>query len=138
MQHMKINPLTGSAKSRTKISHAARAFEAAMAVRSVEKFFLRLYVAGATPRSRLAVRRVYQLCEAEMKGNYDLEVIDVYQQPKLARENQIVATPTLIREFPRPVRRYVGNLSNTESLFFSEGGEGMAGPVRLPKNQRSA
>lgn len=114
---MKITALPKSAKGRTKISHAARAFEAILATRPAEKIFLRLYVAGATPRSRLAVRRVYQLCEAEMKGNYDVEVIDVYQQPKLARENQIVATPTLIREFPRPVRRFVGNLSNTEGLF---------------------
>jgi circadian clock protein KaiB len=81
------------------------------------KYFLRLYVAGATTRSRQALRRVYQLCEAEMKGNYELEVIDVYQQPELARDNQIVATPTLIKEFPRPVRRFIGNLLNTTGLF---------------------
>ena len=114
---MKITALPKAARGRTKLTHAARAFEAAMAARPGEKVFLRLYVAGATPRSRLAVRRVYQLCETEMNSNYDLEVIDVYQQPKLARENQIVATPTLIREFPRPVRRYVGNLSNAAGLF---------------------
>jgi circadian clock protein KaiB len=74
-------------------------------------------VAGATARSRQALRRVYQLCEAELKDNYELEVIDVYQQPELARENQIVATPTLIKEFPRPVRRFIGNLLNTVGLF---------------------
>ena len=81
------------------------------------RFFLRLYVAGATARSRQALRRVYQLCEAELKDNYELEVIDVYQQPELARDNQIVATPTLIKEFPRPVRRFIGNLLNTTGLF---------------------
>lgn len=81
------------------------------------KYFLRLYVAGATARSRQALRRVLQLCDAEMKDRYELEVIDVYQQPELARENQIVATPTLVREFPRPVRRFIGNLLNTAGLF---------------------
>jgi circadian clock protein KaiB len=76
-----------------------------------------LFVAGATARSRQAVLRVRQLCEAEPKGHCTLEVIDIYQQPGLARANQIVATPTLIKEFPRPVRRFIGNLSNTTSLF---------------------
>ena len=74
-------------------------------------------MAGATARSRQALLRVSQLCEAELKDNYELEVIDIYQQPKLARENQIVATPTLIKEFPLPVRRFIGNLSNTAGLF---------------------
>lgn len=81
------------------------------------KYFLRLYVAGATVRSRQALRRVIQICDAELKDNYELEVIDVYQQPELARENQIVATPTLVKEFPRPVRRFIGNLLNTAGLF---------------------
>ena len=94
-----------------------RAFEKAMATGPEGRFFLRLYVAGATARSRQALRRVYQLCEAELKDNYELEVIDVYQQPELARDNQIVATPTLIKEFPRPVRRFIGNLLNTTGLF---------------------
>jgi circadian clock protein KaiB len=78
-------------------------------------------VAGATARSRQALRRVYELCEVELKDNYELEVIDVYQQPELARENQIVATPTLVKEFPRPVRRLIGNLLNTTSLFGDTG-----------------
>jgi circadian clock protein KaiB len=78
---------------------------------------MRLYVAGATTRSRQALRRVYQLCEAEMKDNYELEVIDVYQQPELARDNQIVATPTLVKELPLPMRRFIGNLANVTHLF---------------------
>ena len=81
------------------------------------KYFLRLYVAGATPRSRQALRRVFQLCEAELKDRYELEVVDVYRQPELARDNQIVATPTLIREFPRPVRRFIGNLLDATRLL---------------------
>ena len=74
-------------------------------------------MAGATPRSRQAVLRVQQLCGTELKANCRFEVIDIYQQPRLAREYQIVATPTLIKEFPRPVRRFIGNLLHTEGLF---------------------
>jgi circadian clock protein KaiB len=73
-------------------------------------------VAGATARSRLAVLRVRQLCAVELKDNCDLAVIDIYQQPELARANQIVATPTLVIEFPRPVRRFIGNLLDTAGL----------------------
>jgi circadian clock protein KaiB len=98
-------------------SRAIKAFEKALAIRPTGKYVLRLFVAGATARSRQAVLRVRQLCEAELKGNYELEVIDIYQQPNLARDNQIVATPTLIKKFPPPVRRFIGNLLNTIGLF---------------------
>ena len=81
------------------------------------KYVLRLFVAGATDKSRQAVLRVRQLCEAELKANAKLEVIDIYQQPKLARKNQIVATPTLIIEFPPPLRRFIGSLMNITGLF---------------------
>ena len=74
-------------------------------------------MAGATIRSRQAVLRVQQLCATELKAGGRLEVIDIYQQPELARANQIVATPTLIMEFPRPVRRFIGSLVNTTGLF---------------------
>ena len=104
-----------------KAARETRAFENALANAPAGKFFLRLYVAGATVRSRQALRRVYQICEAEMKGNYELEVIDVYQQPELARKNQIVATPTLDREVPSPVRRFIGGLMNTVGLFDGPG-----------------
>ena len=100
-----------------KTSRATKAFEKALATRPRGKYILRLYVAGATDRSRQAVLRARQLCEAELNANFELEVIDVYQQPILARDGQIVATPTLVREFPRPVRRLIGNLTNTTGLF---------------------
>jgi len=77
---------------------------------------LRLFVAGATARSRQAVLHVRQLCKTELSNGGTLEVIDIYQQPGLARANQIVATPTLIIQFPLPVRRFIGNLSNTTGL----------------------
>lgn len=96
---------------------ATSAFEKALVTRHTGKFVLRLYVAGATDRSRQAVLRARRLCEDELNGNFELEVIDVYQQPILARDGQIVATPTLVREFPRPVRRLIGNLSKSASFF---------------------
>ena len=96
---------------------ASAAFEKSLAVRPAGKHVLRLFVAGATARSRQAVLQVRRLCEAEPKGSCQLEVIDIYQQPELARFHQIVATPTLIKEFPRPVRRFIGNLLNITCLF---------------------
>ena len=82
-----------------------------------DKHVLRLFVAGATTRSRQAIQRVRQLCETELKGGCDLEVIDIYQQPALARKNQILATPTLIIKFPPPLRRFIGNLTNITGLL---------------------
>ena len=100
-----------------KIRRATQALEKSRATRPTGKFVLRLFVAGATARSRQAVLRIRQLCEAELKDNYELEVIDIYQQPHLARDNQIVATPTLIKKLPLPVRRFIGNLLNIADLF---------------------
>ena len=98
-------------------SRATKAFEKALVTRPTGRYVLRLYVAGATERSRQAILRARRLCETEFDGNFELEVIDVYQQPILARDAQIVATPTLVKEFPPPIRRLIGNLSNTTGLF---------------------
>ena len=100
-----------------KTNRATKAVAKSPAARAPGKFVLRLFVAGATDKSRQAVLRVRQLCEAELRGNVRLEVIDIYQQPALARSNQIVATPTLIVEFPPPVRRFIGSLANITGLF---------------------
>ncbi len=91
-----------------KIKRAAKALEKSPAVRPVVKYVLRLFVAGATTRSRDAVLRIQELCAGELHGGCDLKVIDIYQRPKMARANQIVATPTLIVEYPPPVRRLIG------------------------------
>ena len=98
-------------------NRATKAFEKALGARPTGKHILRLYVAGATDRSQQAILRTRQLCEAEFKGNYELEVIDVYQQPLLVRDGQIIAVPTLVREFPKPVRRLIGDLTKTSGLF---------------------
>ena len=102
---------------RSKTSRATQAFEKALATADTGQHTLRLYVAGATDRSRRAILRARQLCETELKGHYDLEVIDVYQQPILARDGQIVATPTLVKEFPLPARRLIGSLASAPRLF---------------------
>jgi len=105
------------AVKKKKLIPANKAFEKTLAVLPAGKHILRLYVAGASDRSRQAILRARQLCETELKGNYELEVIDVYQQPILARNGQIVATPTLVREFPKPVRRLIGSLANAAGIF---------------------
>lgn len=102
---------------KTRPSRTTRAFEKALAARSSGKYIMRLYVAGATERSRQAILRARELCEAVLKCNFELQVIDIYQQPTLARDGQIVATPTLVRELPLPVRRLIGNLANINGLL---------------------
>ena len=97
--------------------HSAKAFEKALASKSDGKYILRLYVAGATARSRSALRRVYEICEAELKGNYELEVIDVYQQPTLAKGEQIIAAPTLIKKLPLPLRRLIGSMADEKKTL---------------------
>ncbi len=83
----------------------------------VPEYILRLYVAGMTPRSRRAIANIKELCEGRLKGRYDLQVIDLYQHPELAKEQQIVALPTLVRKLPKPLRRMVGDLSDLEKVL---------------------
>jgi circadian clock protein KaiB len=78
---------------------------------------LRLYVAGTTPRSSRAIKTLRAICEEHLKGRYRLEVIDIYQRPALARDEQIVATPTLIRALPPPLRRLIGDLSDVDRVL---------------------
>jgi len=106
---------------KNKIRRTAKAFKKTLVARSTGKYVLRLYVAGATSRSRQAILRVRDLCEAELKNSCELEVIDIYQQPNLARDNQIVATPTLVIELPLPVRRFIGSLTNITTLLVELG-----------------
>ena len=79
---------------------------------------LRLYVAGMTPRSADAIRRVTGLCEKHLSGRYELEIVDIYQKPALMKGEQIVAVPTLIRRLPLPLRRFIGTMQSEEKLLF--------------------
>lgn len=96
---------------------ATKSFEKVVAAGRTGKYILRLYVAGATDRSRRAVSHARHLCDVDLRGNCELEVIDIYQQPILARDGQIFATPTLVKEFPPPVRRFIGTLEHTARMF---------------------
>ncbi len=116
-------------KKRKKSDRVARTLAKVLAAPERGRHVLRLYVAGATARSRQALLRVRRLCETELKGKYELEVIDIYQQPIIARDGQILATPTLVREFPRPMRRLIGDLSNTAGFFV---GLDLATTVKAP------
>ena len=81
------------------------------------QYVLRLYVTGMTPRSVLAIRNLKKICEEHLHGRYRLEVIDIYQQPTLARGEQIVAVPTLIKKLPTPLRRFVGDMSDLDKVL---------------------
>src|ERR1700709_2436752 len=82
-----------------------------------QKYVLRLYVAGVTPRSIQAIERIKQLCEENLQGRYELEVIDIHQQPALAKGDQIIAVPTLLRKLPSPLRTLIGDMSNEERVL---------------------
>jgi circadian clock protein KaiB len=78
-----------------------------------EKWNLRLYTAGQTPKSLAAIRNLKKVCEEHLPGRYEIEVIDLLQNPRLAKDHQIVAIPTLVRKLPDPLRRIIGDLSDT-------------------------
>lgn len=78
---------------------------------------LRLYIAGQTPKSLLALRNLKQICEAHLQGTYRIDVIDLVKTPQLAQGDQILAIPTLVRNLPTPIRKIIGDLSNTEKVL---------------------
>ncbi len=82
-----------------------------------DRYLLRLYVTGMTSRSERAVRNLQGICDEYLKDRYDLEVIDIYQQPVLAKGEQIIAAPTLIKKLPLPMRRIIGDMSNRERVL---------------------
>lgn len=92
-------------------------FEQSVKKTNKEKYVLRLYVTGTTPHSVNAISNIKQICEEHLKGRYELEVIDLYQQPGLAKGEQIVAAPTLIKKLPLPLRRIIGDMSGTEKVL---------------------
>jgi circadian clock protein KaiB len=79
-----------------------------------EKWELRLYTAGQTPRSLAAIKNLKKVCEEHFPGRYEIEIVDLLKNPRLAKDDQIVAIPTLVRKLPEPVRKIIGDLSDTE------------------------
>jgi circadian clock protein KaiB len=92
-------------------------FEEALKKMGSEKYVLRLYVAGMSPRSIEAIENLKRICEENLPCRYQLDIIDIYQQPIFAKEGQIVAAPTLIKELPPPIARLVGNMSDKERVL---------------------
>jgi circadian clock protein KaiB len=82
-----------------------------------ERYVLRLYVAGINVRSSAAIRNVTAICEEHLKERYELEIIDIYQQPTLAKGEQIIAAPTLIKKLPKPLRRFIGDMADKERIL---------------------
>jgi len=92
-------------------------FEMALDQSKNVQYLLRLYVTGSTPQSSRAVVNIKNICEEHLKGRYELEVVDLYQKPNLAIGEQIIAVPTLIKKLPLPLRRVVGDMSNTDRVL---------------------
>lgn len=80
-------------------------------------FLLKLYVTGASPRAEVAISNLRRICEQELHGQYELEIIDVLEHPQLAEDDKILATPTLIKQLPPPLRRVIGDLSDKEKVL---------------------
>jgi len=96
---------------------STKEFEKAALERARATYVFRLYVTGMTQKSTQAIANVRQLCEEHLTGRYELKVIDIYQQPELAQGEQIIATPTLIKKLPLPLRKFIGNMSDTERFL---------------------
>jgi circadian clock protein KaiB len=99
-----------------KNGNSTEAFEKTLA-NEPEQYVLRLYVTGMTQRSTEAFANIKAICEEHLEGRYDLEVIDIYTHPTLAKDEQIVAVPTLVKKLPLPLRRLIGNLSDEERVL---------------------
>jgi circadian clock protein KaiB len=83
----------------------------------LSKYLLTLYVTGTSPRTRVAITNLQRLCETELAGQYELEVVDVLENPQRAEDEKILATPTLIKQLPLPLRRVIGDLSDREKVL---------------------
>ena len=105
----------------TKRTDSVQAFERLLTDLKKRNYVLHLYVTGATPQSVRAIANVRRVCEKYLHGYYRLDVIDLYQQPELARDDQIIASPTLIKQRPLPVRRVLGDMSRTERVLMGLG-----------------
>ncbi len=95
----------------------AEDFERAVQNSNQIHYVLRLFVTGITPRSTIAIQNIKKLCEENLKGRYDLEVIDIYQQPEEIQQEQILASPTLIKKLPLPLRRIIGDMSDKDRIL---------------------
>ncbi len=104
-------------KKNTSPKTGPEAMEAAAPAQAHARYVLRLYVTGTTPHSTRAIVNIRKICEQHLQGRYDLEVIDIAQRPALAAGEQILAAPTLIKKLPLPLRRFIGDMSQTDRIL---------------------
>lgn len=104
-------------KTKTRAKNTVKEFEAAVRKVAKGKYLLKLYITGMTPRSTQAIVNIKKICEEHLKGRYELEVIDIYQSPVLAKGEQIIAAPTLIKKLPLPLRKFIGDMSDTARIL---------------------
>jgi len=104
-------------EKRIKVKGPATKFDLAMSEPGRDKYILRLYITGTTNRSVLAITNLKRICEEYLDGRYELEVVDLYKMPSLAKDEQIIAAPTLIKKLPLPFRRIIGDMSNIEKVL---------------------
>lgn len=104
-------------EKKIKVKSSTEEFDLTMSELGKEKYILRLYITGATSRSVLAITNLKRICEEYLEGRYELEVIDLYKKPCLAKDEQIIAAPTLIKKLPLPFRRIIGDMSNKEKVL---------------------
>jgi len=100
-----------------KVKGSATTIDLAMSEAGRDKYILRLYITGTTSRSVLAITNLKKICEEYLEGRYELEVIDLYRMPVLAKDEQIIAAPTLIKKLPLPFRRIIGDMSDVEKVL---------------------
>ena len=103
--------------AKKRVPSTKRALDEAVRKPRPRHFVLRLYVAGMSPRSQEAIRAVTAICQEHLAGRYDLQVIDIYQQPVLAKGEQIIAAPTLIKKLPFPLRRFIGSMTEKDKVL---------------------
>jgi circadian clock protein KaiB len=104
-------------EKKTKPKGSITKFDLTMKELGKNKYILRLYITGSTSRSVLALTNLKKICDEYLEGRYELEVIDLYQMPILAKDEQIIAAPTLIKKLPLPFRRIIGDMSNVEKVL---------------------
>jgi circadian clock protein KaiB len=92
-------------------------FERALSEQADQVYVFRLYVSGASPKSLEAIRNIKSICDGNLAGKYELEVVDIYQRPDRAARDQVVAAPVLVKHLPLPLRRLIGTLSNTGQVL---------------------
>jgi circadian clock protein KaiB len=104
-------------EKKTKAKNLSDDLDLKVANQGKDKYILRLYITGSTVRSVLAITNLKKICEEYLEGRYELEVIDLYQHPSLAKGEQIIAAPTLIKEIPLPFRRIIGDMSDKDKVL---------------------